>query len=336
MKNVLAGLLGVVLLLVLINSQDAYAVDPDCTTAGVRNLLAADHMYVGTTNGSLVKVDAVDPDKGTTCIFPNFMTEESSGTVLICQDLALHPTNGLLYCIFGNKLYTINRDEPEKSPDAIGSLKDGGFTINKINALEFDHGGNLYAARNNGGFACDNTGGSFYDVNVNNAKLTFRGNLGGKSSGDLIYNHVGANMFWTSECCPGCVPGNDGLFVINLNTNMATFKVDLGHTDVFAGDMVTSGNICYVTKQGILFETDNAGNVIGLDMDIGALANGGTANQILVGGVSLIIDKISLLLAGFDAFSGWITSVMLAGLGIAAFMLRGNISNQRKKNINIL
>ncbi len=340
MKNVLVGLLGVVLLLVIFSTQDAEAANVICDTSAVGVSLPADQMYIGDEDGFLWKLDVQDPDKGHKCKFAIEMKEESSGKVLTCFDLALHPTNEKLYCIFDG-LYTINRGEPHKSPDRIGLLMDGIVTIKTMNALEFDHGGNLYAARNNApadNIQCDSTAGSFYDVDITSGALIFRGNLGGRSSGDLIYDHIGdlvnGQMLWTSECCPGCTAGSDGLYKIDLTVfpNVGTFIADLKHADVFAGDMLTTGALCFVTNSGTLFESDLFGNLMLMEIATGIKAFGGTGQQILVGGVEVLIETTSLLLAGIEAIAIWITSALLASIGIAAFMLIGNNSNHRKQN----
>jgi len=337
-KNVLVGLLGVVILLVLLNAQDAYAV-PTCDASAAGAALPADQMYVGDEDGFLFKIDVVAPDKGDKCKFAIEM--KSSGTILKCFDIALDPTDGKLYCVFGTQLYEIDRATPHLSPAAIGTLKDSGLTISLINALEFDHAGGMYAARASGP-TCGVNSGTFYDVDKTTAALTFRGNLGGRSSGDLIYDHIGdgtnAQMFWTSSCCPttapeSCTAGNDGLYKIDLTVfpNVGTFVTDTGHTDVFAGDMLQTGNLCFVTNGGMLYETDLTGTQMGSDIDVGIKAFGGTANQILVGGVKIIIETTSLLLSGIEAISVWITSALFTGVGIAAFMFINNNLDKRKK-----
>jgi len=343
-KNVLVGLLGVVLLLVLVNSQDAEAAHMVCDDTVAGNSLPADAMYIGDEDGFLFKLDAAGADKGHQCKFAIEM--KSGGMILKCFDIALDPTTGKLFCVFGSQLYEIDRGEPHLSPAAIGTLKDAGLTITLINALEFDHAGGMYAARASGP-TCGATSGTFYDVDKTTAALTFRGNLGGRSSGDLIYDHIGdlvnGQMFWTSSCCPttapeSCTAGNDGLYKIDLTVfpNVGTFITDIGHTDAFAADMLTSGNLCFVTNQGILFETDLTGTQMGSDIltsDFGELikAFGGTGNQILVGGVKILIESTSLLLAGFEEISVWITSALFTGIGITAFMFINNNFEKRKK-----
>jgi len=342
-KNVLVGLLGVVILLVLLNAQDAYAV-PTCDASAAGAALPADQMYVGDQDGFLFKIDVVAPDKGDKCKFDEEM--KSSGTILKCFDIALDPITGKLFCVFGTQLYEINRATPHLSSAAIGTLKHDGLTISLINALEFDHAGGLYAARASGP-TCGANSGTFYDVDKTTAALTFRGNLGGRSSGDLIYDHIGdqvnAQMFWTSSCCPTTAPescasaANDGLYRIDLTVfpNVGTFVADLGHIDVFAGDMLQTGMLCFVNNQGKLFETDLAGNLLPLGNPMiiatGVKAFGGTANQILVGGVKILIETTSLLLSGIEAISVWITSALFTGVGIAAFMFINNNLDKRKK-----
>jgi len=294
-------------------------------------------MYIGDKDGVLWKVDTVMPGKGDKCKFAIEMKEKSSGKVLTCFDIALNPIDGKLYCAFDG-LYEINRDKPHESPDRIGIFKDGIVTVSTINALEFDHAGGLYAARNNAptqDTLCDSTAGTFYDVDVSDASLTFRGNLGGRSSGDLIYDHIGnqvnAQMLWTSSCCPGCAAGDDGLYKIDLTVfpNVGTFIKTLGHADVFAGEMLQTGKLCLMTFSGTLFESDLAGNLDPMEIETLIKAFGGTGNQILVGGVKIIIETTSLLLASIEAIAVWITSALLAGVGMVAFMFRVNNSNQR-------
>jgi len=338
-KNVLVGLLGVVLLLVIINSQDAEAAHMICDNTMDGRDLPADAMYIGDQNGFLFKLDAAGADKGHQCKFDPAM--KSGGMVLKCEDIALDQTTGKLFCVFGSQLYEIDRGQPHLSPAAIGTLKHAGLTISSINALEFDHAGGMYAARASGP-TCGVNSGTFYDVDKTTAALTFRGNLGGRSSGDLIYDHIGdgtnAQMFWTSSCCPttapeSCTAGNDGLYKIDLTVfpNVGTFVTDTGHTDVFAGDMLQTGNLCFVTNGGMLYETDLTGTQMGSDIDVGIKAFGGTANQILVGGVKIIIETTSLLLSGIEAISVWITSALFTGVGIAAFMFINNNLDKRKK-----
>jgi len=334
-QSVLVVLLALVLsLTVIVGSQNAYAgvPPPDCVGAG-KALLPNNEIYIGDESGVLHKVVTSGVDKGNNCAVGTMKNGVSPFQTLFCKDIALNPVDEKLYCVALDALWEIDRSDPSSS-DFKGDLTLGGFTIDDINALEFDHGGVLYAAR-------FNTLGSFYNVDTSDGDLQFRAHLnnpptsvGGRSSGDLIYHHVTGDMFWTSKRCPTSPPescanaNHDGLYLIDLATDTSSFVKSTGHRDVFAGDILTNGNLCFVTNNGRLYQTDLNGNQIGSNMVLltasGNLlrAFGGTSNQLLLGGVSFLLDTTSLLFAAIQTGIDWITSAMLVGVGLAAFMFR--------------
>jgi len=334
--SVLVVLLGLVLTLtVIVGSQNAYAgvPPPDCVGAG-KALLPNNEIYVGDEFGVLHKVVTSGVDKGNNCAVGTMKNGASPGQTLVCKDIALDPTDEKLYCVAQDALWEINRLTPSSSTKK-GDLTLGGFSIDNINALEFDHGGVLYAAR-------FNTLGSFYNVNTANGDLNFRAHLnnfptsiGGRSSGDLIYHHVTGDMFWTSKRCPTvapefCTAGNDGLYLIDLGTDTSSFVKDTGHVDVFAGDILTNGKLCFVTHEGKMYQTELNGDIIpgeitiliSTNPDVILKAFGGTSNQLLLGGLGFLLDSATLLFAGIQTGIVWLTSAMLVGVGLAAFMLR--------------
>jgi len=333
-KNVFVLLLGIVLTLtVIVGSQDAYAgapPPPDCG-AGIANL-ANNEIYVVDESGDLHKIVTSGVDKADNCKVGTIKDKDNQSTIIACGDIALHPTNGKLYCVGLSKLWIINRSDPTMTEE-VGPTKVGGVSIS-LNALEFDHGGALYASR-------FNLATSFYDVSTVSGGLILRDNLNiGRSSGDLIYDLVSADMFITIRGCThvDCVDaGNDALYLIDLGTNTASFVADTLHPRVFAGDLLTSGNLCFVTNLGIMFQTDLDGNVIGGiagdvevrdDNDELILANGGTSNQLLLGGLKGLLDTTSSLFASVQTAIFWITSSMVVGVGLTALMFTNK--NQEK------
>jgi len=333
-KNVFVLLLGIVLTLtVIVGSQDAYAGAPPpvCTgTAAQIAALESNEIYVSDESGDLHKVVTSGVDKGQNCNVGTIKDKDNQSTTIVCNDIALHPTNGKLFCIGLSKLWIINRSDPTQTEE-VGPTKASGVSINQLNALEFDHGGALYAAR-------FNTATSFYDVSTVNGGLILRANLNvGFSSGDLVYDLDSAGMFLTIRGCTNvaCVDAaNDALYFINLNTNTASFVADTLHPKVFAGDILTSGNICWVSNAGVMFQTDLAGNVMAGEMTITDVngdaikAAGGTANQLLLGGLKVLLDTTSLLFASVQTAIFWITSSMVVGVGLTALMFTNK--NQEK------
>jgi len=295
---------------VMVGAQNAYAA-PDCATAGIRESLKNNEMYVGDADGKLHKVDTND---ATTCSLGT-MKDTVTDAIVRCTDVALLAVPGPdpLYCITFSDLYLIDRDTVDAT--FIGNLMDGIVNVIDMNAFEIDFGGIAYAAA---------ISGNFYTVDLTDGSLDFKDDLGHPSAGDLAYDVRSAKMYWTSTHCPACVPARNGLWVIDLVLFTATFVDTTTLNNVFAADFIpVDSNLHFVNLAGRLLEMEKDGDPIGLTMTTSPLVKawGGTGNQILVGGMKVAIDTASLLLGGIYTSPVWLTPGVLGVIALVAFKL---------------
>jgi len=155
------------------------------------------------------------------------------------------------------------------------------------------------------------------------------------ASGDLIWDIVNGNrLFLTAFTCESCSGDNNGLYEISTVDWEVKFVADTGFEKVFAADFVKgTQNICFLTRQGELFETDMAGtNTMspGFFKQTDVEAFGGAAIVDLVGGIGLDFDETALFLAAAQSNLLWVSPFMLAGLGIVAFILARKSSFKAK------
>jgi len=316
-KNVVLPLVLVITISLVFSTQDAFAVEPNCTVDdGTIQRLSIDQMYIATTNGKLAKLQIGGlpmTDKGKWCEIGDFKVN-GMGDNKKCTDIALDssvPRPYPLYCVTfmdDSRLYSVDRKTGVLTEIGL-LLSDCDVTkqIKQINTLEIDTAGVVYA----GGF-----NGRLWNVDLNTGCLTFRAlildpldNKFLNLSGDGAFDLIDANLFITSQNCKDhghveCANGDDGLYKINLVTFDATFIGTTGQKNAFAMDMLPfNGNLCGVTKGGTLFEIkQNADPVLSLatsNIIDGSLlfANGGTALQQLVGGILVQINKLNLLVS---------------------------------------
>lgn len=319
MKNVVIALLAVIPLIVTLGIQNAYAV-PDCVGVGTEDLLAKE-MYVGTSTAKLAKVDTTD---GTTCEVGPL---DFFGTPVQCTDLALDVTdtdiygNPKLYCVTFTDLYEIDRGTGAAT--FIGNLLDvtspPDLLVTDMNGMEIDFGGIAYGISDSG---------KLYRIDLAFGDLLLLKDFAQQSSGDLAWDSVTADLFWTTNTCPACALGVDGLYRIDLQAvpPTSTFLGDIsGQTDVFAADFVDgSANIFYVNFGGTLIESKTNTDIVDTVVTSPkVLAFGGTANQALVGGVIQAINYVQLLINGLESASIWLTSGVIGG-GIALVALFRN------------
>ncbi|HXV65732.1 MAG TPA: hypothetical protein VD731_00705, partial [Nitrosopumilaceae archaeon] len=304
MSKVIQSILALVIITAVIGINNAYAV-PDCTAAGVKEDLKTNEMYVGSSTGGLVKVDTNDAK---TCKVGDM---KFGAIPVLCTDLALDSTqpdlygNTKLYCVTFTDLYEIDRKTAAAT--FIGNLVDTtkplSIFVTDMNGMEIDFGGLAYAISDSG---------KLYRVDLTDGTLLLLKDFMEQSSGDLAWESTTGNLFWTSNTCPGCPAGVDGLYEIDLSVvpPTSTFIGPIGFTDVFATDFVDmSPNIFYVNFAGLLIETDTAATPVGTTMtDPKVAAFGGTANQALVGGILQAIDQLELIINGFESISTWFTS----------------------------
>jgi hypothetical protein len=336
-KNVVLPLVLVISLSLVFTTQDAFAVIPDCTTAGIKGTLTTDQMYIATVDGKLAKLQIGGlpmTDKGKFCIVGPFNT--AAGANKKCTDIALDSSVAApfpMYCVTFNsdsRLYSVDRNTGAVTE--IGKLlRDCDVTkhIKSINTFEIDTAGLSYV----GGFD-----GRFWNIDLATGCLTFRALLvdpddpnptnGLNLSGDGAYELIQADMFLTAQRCDklhgplsghtvaanghvdtgvgsvGCAVGEDGLYNVNLVTFDVTFIGTTGQKDAFAMDMRPfDGNLCGVTKGGTLFELKQDSTPVATmatsNIVGGGLlfANGGTALQQLVGGILVEINKLNLLVS---------------------------------------
>ena len=341
MKNVVLPLVLVITISLVFGTQEAFAVLPDCTTDdGTIESLTGDQMYIATTTGQLAKLQIGGlpmTDKGKFCIVGDFKVG-GAGSNKKCTDIALDSTSSPnpLYCVtFGSDstLYLVDRKTGDLTIK--GKLEQNGNVnkvISSINTFDIDTGGLAYA----GGFD-----GRWWQINLSDGHLTIRKDFlvdkddtGSptplKLSGDAAYELVSATMFVTAQDCDilhnpasghtnganghvdtgalGCGPNEDGVYNINLVTNVVSFVGTTGLVDAFAMDLAAStNNLCGVTRGGTLFEIQQDGTSVGTmtTSNIAGcatfpicllFANGGTSLQQLVGGMLVEINKLGLLL----------------------------------------
>ncbi len=310
---------------------------------GTIEKLTGDQMYIATTTGQLAKLQIGGlpmTDKGKFCIVGDFKVG-GIGSNKLCTDVSLDPSSGSpsvdwpMYCITFNsdsRLYSVDRktgDLTKIGPND-GRLLincDVNKLVNTLNTFEIDTGGLAYA----GGFM-----GRWFQLDLTTGCLQIlkdflvdKDDTGSptrlKLSGDGAYELVSATMFVTASDCDvlhnplsahtvaanghvdtgalGCGPNEDGLYNINLATNVVTFISTTGLVDTFAMDMrAFDGNLCQVSKGGTLSEQQQDGTIIGTTATSNLIgggllfANGGTALQQLVGGILVEINKFNLLI----------------------------------------
>ena len=331
----------VITISLVFSTQDAFAVIPNCTTDdGTIETLTSDQMYIATTDGQLAKLQIGGLpmiDKGKFCIIGDFKIG-GTGSNKKCTDVSLDSSAGVpypMYCVTmggDSRFYTVDRKTGDLTKVGVNDGKllrncNPNDPITQINTFEIDTGGLAYV----GGFD-----GRWWQLDLTAGCLTLRGllvdkddpnpNNGLNLSGDAAYELVGAKMFVTGQNCDdlhhplsahtvaanghvdtgalGCGPGEDGLYLINLVTNVVSFVSTTGQVDAFAMDIrPIDGNLCGVTKGGTLFELDQDGsqittmatsNIVGGGL---LFANGGTALQQLVGGILVEINKFNLMLS---------------------------------------
>jgi len=307
------GLLGLVLvlpILLVISTQDAYAVPPDCTTA----TLFSNEMYIVSNTGQLHKID-INTNPAATCLLGD-MKVGGVGANIQCTDIALDPTTNpdAMYCVTmgqSSALYTINRLTGDAA--FVGDLCRNGDCLNKrvkdVNGADFDFGGLFYAVSQNG---------NLWRVDKTNGDLGFLGNLGHTSSGDLAYDPVTAQMYWSTRTCPiaqdpDCAGNKDGLFKINLVAITATFVKALDLQFVFALDFTSVGELCGLTgvktgnvsldqAQFLSTTPASASGVMVKATSPVLIANGGTALNLLLGGMEIAVDKLTLIWNFFNIF----------------------------------
>lgn len=289
--------------------ENAYATLPDCVGVdkpGLKNF----EMYVGDSSGKLNKVDAND---GHSCAVGTML---SGSTTILCTDVALLPTTSpeTLYCNTFTDLYTINRSTAAAT--FVGNLKNGIIFETNVNAMEIDSAGVAYVA---------DVDGNLYNLNLSNGALTLRFNMGFSSAGDLAWDASTGKMYVTSQTCSGaeCSGTDDGLFLIDLSANTASAVKSTNFNNVFAADFLPGElTMHFVTSAGELFELSKLGATIdsGLTSPL-VFAFGGTANQLLVGGIKLAIDTSALLIAGIQTSAGWLTPGILGGVALVILKL---------------
>ena len=293
--------------------ENAYATLPDCVGVdkpGLKN----NEMYVGDSVSNLNKVDAND---GHSCVVGTML---SGTTPILCTDVALDPTTSpeTLYCVTFTDLYKINRSTTAAT--FVGNLKNGIIFETNVNAMEIDSAGKAYVA---------DIDGNLYNLNLSNGALTLRSNLGHPSAGDLAWDVYTGKMYWTSQTCSGaeCSGADDGLWLIDLTTNIATAVKSTNFDSVFAADFLPGEHTMhFVTFAGDLFELKEDGTFVDSGVTFPLVhAFGGTANQLLVGGINVALNTTALLIAGIQSNAAWLTPGVLAGIALVAFTFRKKI-----------
>ena len=346
---------------------------PVCTSSTLQN----DELYVSAAQGFLFKVKG---DDGHACLVGKIVTSLGVGAAgLTCDDIAIDHTDGKLYCLGnGNALFEVSRTPtatPEVLATPIGPLLLGVTQINTVNALEISSNGVAYATSgaNDAQLFGTSTGGKLFTVDLTSGALTEIADFTDKfrSSGDLALNEQAQprDLFWTVKCRipqvpdgmggtmnpPGFTPidcgsqNNDALFRIDLEGPTLVFVADLGERDIFAMEYIATGsdNLCYLTMQGLIFETDLSGTRIsgaGENFPTGTgttfvqgtggtvPAFGATAN--FVGGSLIMIDTIALVVAGIETNAAWLILFMLSAVGVVAYQFTGKTNSKKRKNIS--
>ena len=314
MMKIVLGILMLSLITVFIGFGEAYAA-PDCTTPSKKYTLGNKEMYLGSENGTLHKIDVTDAK---TCkVAPMIYL----GTIpVVCTDLALDGTdlttiygNARLYCVTFTDLYEIDRGTGVAT--FIGNLVDIGdgpmdvpINVFDMNGMEIDFGGLAYAISDSG---------KLYRVDLGSGDLTLQKDFAQQSSGDLAWDTISGNLFWTTNTCPGCPAGEDGLYEIDLSVfpPTSTFLGSVGFNNVFAADFVNaSPNIFYVNNGGRLIETQTDADPVDDVLSTPRVRTfGGTANEALVGGINQAINQINLLINGLESIPVWLTSGAIGG-----------------------
>ncbi|MEG4311225.1 S8 family serine peptidase [Microcoleus sp. AT8-B1] len=130
-------------------------------------------------------------------------------------DLAVAPNGKLYGCTFYDGLYEIN---PSTGAERyVGPLAGG-----TLNSLTFSTDGRLYGA--------DQGNGNLFQISPDNGQMNLIGNLGGPSSGDLVFN--GANEILATVSSPN-TSLNDRLVAVNLATGNSRYIGDLGLLEVY-------------------------------------------------------------------------------------------------------
>ena len=324
MRKIVLVLAVALTLSVFASSQAAWAQSPnlsgDCAT-NMQNdvLLRVSEIYASDPGPDLYKVEQ---SNGSSC-------KIGSGLLALLTDLALDQDNQILYGIAQTpaKCYTVNRTTGVATAvDDLHVVGVPGTLINDLNSFEIDSFGRAWVA----GMA-----GNLYLMDLSNCHLTpkildMRSTTAPlvtvSASGDLIWDVVNGNrLFLTAFTCEGCGVNHNGLYEINTFNWEVKFVANTGFIQVYAGDFVKgTQNLCFLTRQGYLFETDmNGANVNGAGSftQTAVEAFGGSALVDLVGGIGLDFDKTALFLAAAQSNLLWVSPFMLAGLGVVAFIL---------------
>lgn len=320
-------ILPVLLAFAIITAVSVQEADAALTCGVGFEFILNNELYIGDTTGVLNKVDVNDAKS---CVVGPFKIG-GIGPNLSCTDVALDPTKMSvygtpeLYCVTFTDLFIV--DQQTGSLTFVGNLLNGIVFVTDVNALEIDSAGVAYAAAFNG---------NLYRVNLGTGAVLILNNLGVPSSGDLAWDPLTGKMFWTSSHCGlklgdstalalPCGAGTDGLWLIDLFAAppTASFIIDTGFPNVFAADFAgAAGNICFVNEDGTLFELKTDGSFVkSMLTDPLVLAFGGTANTLLVGGIEVILDSVALIISGIQSSVIWMSPLVLAGVGFAAFKL---------------
>ena len=336
MKKLVLVLAVALTLSVFASSQSAWAQSPnlsgDCSTNNQNDVLLRNTELYANDATDLWKIEQ---SNGSSCIF-------GFGLGATLTDLALDETNQILYGIAKSPAMCFTVDRITGAATAVDILHEvgtPGIQINDLNAFDIDSFGRAWVTGLNG---------NLYRMDLSNCHLTEKihemetaTNPGVivSASGDLIWDIVNGNrLFLTAFTCEGGTGGNcggnNGLYEINTVNWEVKFVADTGFEKVFAADFVKgTQNICFLTRQGELFETDMAGtNTMspGFFKQTDVEAFGGAAIVDLVGGIGLDFDETALFLAAAQSNLLWVSPFMLAGLGIVAFILARKSSFKAK------
>ena len=179
-------------------------------------------------------------------------------------DLAVAPNGKLYGCTFFDGLYEIN---PSTGAERyVGPLAGG-----TLNSLTFSTDGRLYGA--------DQGNGNLFQISPDNGQMNLIGNLGGPSSGDLVFN--GANEILATVGSP--YTSSDRLVVFNLATGTSRNVGDLGLREVY-GLTLENGQLRAYTSDR---------RKIAIDMNTGATSViGNVSSQGLIWGAGDIPESL--------------------------------------------
>lgn len=179
-------------------------------------------------------------------------------------DLAVAPNGKLYGCTFFDGLYEIN---PSTGAERyVGPLAGG-----TLNSLTFSTDGRLYGA--------DQGNGNLFQISPDNGQMSQIGNLGGPSSGDLVFN--GANEILATVGSP--YTSSDRLVVFNLATGTSRNVGDLGLREVY-GLTLENGQLRAYTSDR---------RKIAIDMNTGATSViGNVSSQGLIWGAGDIPESL--------------------------------------------